>query len=136
MQYDLSFFQEDRFIQDVFDIRDQMRTDQDGRFFVIVGDDRIQDIISGSRVHTRDRLIQKIQFRMPGHRQDELDFFFRALGHFLHRHLHIDIQCFQHLHGTAAIEIGIEIFIEIQKIIAIHPIRQIVPIRQIRDQRL
>ena len=79
MQLDMSLFEKNHFIQNRFHVCDQMCRDQDQGILGIVADDRAEDIISGRRIHTRDRLIEKIYLGTTAHGHDELYLLFRAL---------------------------------------------------------
>ena len=106
------------------------------RLGIVVADDGGEDVVPGGGIHAADGLIQQIQLCRPAHGHDELHLLPGALAHLLDLLFGLDIQVLEHLLRRVPAKIGIEILIEVQKLVGSHPGGDRGPLRQVADQRM
>ena len=110
-----------------------MSRDQNRRIFIIIGNDCLENIVPGCRIHAADGLVQAVQVSVPAHNHDELHLFLGTLGHGGQAGRRVDAQTLEHIFGAVPAEVRVEIAEEVQNVVDFHPAVEIRAFRQVRD---
>ena len=113
-----------------------MRGDYHGGVGRVICHYRVYYEVARCRVHAAYRLVQQIELGPAGHGEHQLYLFLRTLAHLLEPGLGTDVQAGQQLSGALLVEVGVEVRVEIQKLLCVHPHRQGHAVGQIADQLL
>ena len=109
MQENRVIFEHQHLVQHALDIPDQMGGEHDGRVFVVIAQNGVQNVIPRSRIDAAQRLIEQVQPRGARHHQAELHFFPHALAHRADALAVVELQIQQHVARLCAVEIREEI---------------------------
>mgnify|MGYP001116574562 CR=1 FL=1 len=136
MSKDSAVLQEHSLVQHRLDVLDEVGRNDNGRVLAVVGNDGVQDVVPGRRVHAADGLIQQVEPGIPAHGKDELDFLLVALGKALEGCFGRKLQLFQHLIRLGGVEVSVEIPEHLHQLLHPHPVGQPLGVRQIGDDGL
>ncbi len=106
--------EEDDFVEDAFDVGDEVGGDENGGAVGKVGEDGVEDVVASGGVDTAERFVEDVEVGFARHDKDELEFFLHTLRHFLEFHGFVEVETVQHFEGFLAVEVFIEGFEEVE----------------------
>ena len=121
MQADLPLIEEDDLVEHRLDVGDQVRADDDGGLWIVVGNDGVQDVIPRCGVDAADRLVEQVELCLAAHCQHELHLLLHALRHLADGLVEVQAEVREHPLCGLPVEIGVEITVEVQQLPRFHP---------------
>ena len=134
MQHQLATADEHHVVQDALHVGNEVGGDEQSGVRVEVGEDGVDDVVSGGGIHAADGLVQQIQPCAAAHDQDQLHLFPCTLGHLLDALGGTDLQSRQHMLRRLPVEVRIEITEKVQQLHHRHPVGEVGALRQIGYQ--
>ena len=110
-----------------------MGGEQNGGVLAIVGQNGVEDVVPGGRVHSANGLIQEIEGDLPAHHQNELNLLLVSFGEGFQPVTGVDAQTLQHIVRLGGVEVAIKIRKEMDQFLHPHPIVEVTAVGQIGD---
>ena len=145
MSKDSAVLQEHGLVQHRLNVLDEVGRNDNGRVLAVVGNDGVQDVVPGRRVHAADGLIQQVETGVAAHGQHQLNLLLVALGKGLEPGIGGDVQPGQHLIGLIGVKADVSLGLtgravkipeHLHQLLHPHPVGQPVGVRQVGDQLL
>ena len=81
LEDDCSVLEEDDFVEDAFNVGNEMGRNQDAGAFVEVVENGVENVVARSGIDAAERFVEDVELGVATHDEDKLELFLHALAH-------------------------------------------------------